>query len=594
MPVVGIWQSGGARLREGVAVAGRRRPRLRRADPRQRPGAADPRRARPGRRRRGVRPGADRRHRHGPAGPGVRHRPRRHPPGHRRGRHRRAARRPRDAHAGPAASRTSRRPPTTRRSTPRAAWSSPARRAGHRRPARRRTGPTPARSCPASTAASYDVRPVVRAVLDAGSFVELQPRLGPQRRHRARPARRAHRRGRRQRPAGPRRLPRRRHRRQDRPLRAVVRRARRPAGVPRRRARLPAGRRPGGRRAWCAAARSCCTRTPPPSCPRLTVVLRKSFGGAFIAMGSKGLGADHVYAWPGAQVDVMGATAAVEVLHRRELAAERDPEPAPRWSTALAAHHEATTGGLTRALECGAVDAVVEPAETRRVLLRRARRPAGRAAARGTRTGRCDLRRDRGACRRGGWATSRTPSLGTGRPGHGVRARPRRLDRRDPAAGQPGAGHPGAARASAATATAARCPAAGTTTCWPTTCWPSPTTAGATRAVGLSLGAGALLRLLRETPTGSTGWRFVLPAALDVARADGATVRLRPARRRDRRRRRRRGDARSCWPRCRRQVRDAAACTPSSAAARSSWPPAPRRARCATTGRCATSARCCA
>ena len=98
-------------------------------------------------------------------------------------------------------------------------------------------------------------------------------------------------------------------------------------------------------------------------------MLRKSFGGAFIAMGSKGLGADRVFAWPGAQVDVMGATAAVEVLHRRELAAERDPSSRAALVTRLAAHHEATTGGLTRALECGAVDEVVEPAETRRVLL---------------------------------------------------------------------------------------------------------------------------------------------------------------------------------------------------------------------------------
>ena len=102
--------------------------------------------------------------------------------------------------------------------------------------------------------------------------------------------------------------------------------------------------------------------------PRLTVVLRKAFGGAFIAMGSKGLGADHVYAWPGAQVDVMGASAAVEVLHRRELLAERDPSARAALVLRLAAHHEATTGGLTRALECGAVDDVVEPADTRRVL----------------------------------------------------------------------------------------------------------------------------------------------------------------------------------------------------------------------------------
>jgi acetyl-CoA/propionyl-CoA carboxylase carboxyl transferase subunit len=103
--------------------------------------------------------------------------------------------------------------------------------------------------------------------------------------------------------------------------------------------------------------------------PRLTVITRKAFGGAYIAMGSKGLGADKVFAWPGAQVDVMGATAAVEVLNRRELAAERDPSARAALVLRLAADHEATTGGLTRALECGAVDEVIDPADTRDKLI---------------------------------------------------------------------------------------------------------------------------------------------------------------------------------------------------------------------------------
>ena len=103
--------------------------------------------------------------------------------------------------------------------------------------------------------------------------------------------------------------------------------------------------------------------------PRLTVVLRKSFGGAFIAMGSKGLGADAVLAWPGAAVDVMGAVAAIEVLHRRELAAEADPERRAELVLRLSAAHEATTGGLAAAVECGAVDEVVEPRHTRRRLV---------------------------------------------------------------------------------------------------------------------------------------------------------------------------------------------------------------------------------
>ena len=103
--------------------------------------------------------------------------------------------------------------------------------------------------------------------------------------------------------------------------------------------------------------------------PRLTVVLRKSFGGAFIAMGSKGLGADAVLAWPGAQVDVMGAVAAIEVLNRRELAAETDPELRAQLVLRLAAAHEGSTGGLHRAVECGAVDEIVAPGDTRRRLI---------------------------------------------------------------------------------------------------------------------------------------------------------------------------------------------------------------------------------
>jgi acetyl-CoA/propionyl-CoA carboxylase carboxyl transferase subunit len=116
--------------------------------------------------------------------------------------------------------------------------------------------------------------------------------------------------------------------------------------------------------------------------PRLTVVLRKSFGGAFIAMGSKGLGADRVFAWPGAQVDVMGAAAAVEILHRRELAPLTGAARVARVAE-LAAEHEATTGGLQRAVAHGCVDAVVEPGDTRRVLIESlASLPSGRGRGR--------------------------------------------------------------------------------------------------------------------------------------------------------------------------------------------------------------------
>ena len=59
--------------------------------------------------------------------------------------------------------------------------------------------------------------------------------------------------------------------------------------------------------------------------PRVTVVTRKAFGGAFIAMNSKELGADLVLAWPGAQLGVMGAQQAVQIINRREIAAADEP-----------------------------------------------------------------------------------------------------------------------------------------------------------------------------------------------------------------------------------------------------------------------------
>ena len=59
--------------------------------------------------------------------------------------------------------------------------------------------------------------------------------------------------------------------------------------------------------------------------PRFTVLVRKAYGGAYITMNSKELGADLVLAWPGAEVGVMGSRAAVGILHRRELAVADEP-----------------------------------------------------------------------------------------------------------------------------------------------------------------------------------------------------------------------------------------------------------------------------
>ena len=76
------------------------------------------------------------------------------------------------------------------------------------------------------------------------------------------------------------------------------------------------------------------------SVPRVTLVTRKAYGGAYIAMNCRALGATRVFAWPGAEVAVMGAVAAIRILHRRTLASV-PPERLHEAETELAAEHEA-------------------------------------------------------------------------------------------------------------------------------------------------------------------------------------------------------------------------------------------------------------
>lgn len=105
------------------------------------------------------------------------------------------------------------------------------------------------------------------------------------------------------------------------------------------------------------------------SVPRITLITRKAYGGAYLAMNSRALGATHVLAWPAAEVAVMGPLAAVRVLHRKRLAAASEPERAA-LEAELAADHERTVGGLSRAVQLGVVDAVIDPAHTRSALAR--------------------------------------------------------------------------------------------------------------------------------------------------------------------------------------------------------------------------------
>jgi propionyl-CoA carboxylase beta chain len=101
--------------------------------------------------------------------------------------------------------------------------------------------------------------------------------------------------------------------------------------------------------------------------PKITVIMRKAYGGAYDVMGSKHLGGDINLAWPTAQIAVMGAQGAVNILHRRELADAADPEA---QRAQLVAEYEDTLANPYIAAERGYVDTVIRPAETRSQVIR--------------------------------------------------------------------------------------------------------------------------------------------------------------------------------------------------------------------------------
>ena len=104
--------------------------------------------------------------------------------------------------------------------------------------------------------------------------------------------------------------------------------------------------------------------------PKITVITRKAYGGAYDVMGSKHLGGDLNLAWPTAQIAVMGAEGAVDILYRRDLAAIEDPQERARVRTQKAAEYEDTLFNPYIAAERGYVDAVIRPAETRSQVIR--------------------------------------------------------------------------------------------------------------------------------------------------------------------------------------------------------------------------------
>jgi acetyl-CoA carboxylase carboxyltransferase component len=101
--------------------------------------------------------------------------------------------------------------------------------------------------------------------------------------------------------------------------------------------------------------------------PKLTVITRKAYGGAYDVMSSKHIGADFNYAWPSAEIAVMGPQAAVNIIFKREIAAAKDPA---KKAEELVQDYKEKFANPYVAAERGFVDDVIEPQETRSTLIR--------------------------------------------------------------------------------------------------------------------------------------------------------------------------------------------------------------------------------
>jgi propionyl-CoA carboxylase beta chain len=101
--------------------------------------------------------------------------------------------------------------------------------------------------------------------------------------------------------------------------------------------------------------------------PRITVITRKAYGGAYLVMNARGIRADLVFAWPSAEIAVMGAQGAVNIIHRREISGTDDPD---KVRTELISDYEERFNNPYVAAELGLVDEVIEPRETRYKLIR--------------------------------------------------------------------------------------------------------------------------------------------------------------------------------------------------------------------------------
>jgi len=99
--------------------------------------------------------------------------------------------------------------------------------------------------------------------------------------------------------------------------------------------------------------------------PKITVILRKAYGGAYLAMCSSDMGADAVYAWPTAEIAVMGAEGAAKILYKREITAAKDPKAK---EAELVAEYRAKFCAPYEAAQKSMITDVIIPSETRGIV----------------------------------------------------------------------------------------------------------------------------------------------------------------------------------------------------------------------------------
>jgi methylmalonyl-CoA decarboxylase subunit alpha len=100
--------------------------------------------------------------------------------------------------------------------------------------------------------------------------------------------------------------------------------------------------------------------------PKLTVIIRKAYGGGYIAMSSRHLGADFVYAWPGAEIAVMGPEGAANIIFRKEILSSDNPDEMRKKKVQ---EYKDKFANPYVAASRGYIDAVIEPGETRKILM---------------------------------------------------------------------------------------------------------------------------------------------------------------------------------------------------------------------------------